>query len=248
MALPADCTSNSEWRIQRLGAHGVHLAPCIQVCSNLCPVAGAARKFMSVWQKIFLIQHSCFTQSSKSQLQPNRYQWLLWSRNTGSHCFVAICVILIWNMCALTSTRQSQAAQQTLRWSQRVNAPNESDEEIELFICSDRLQVNTQDHPIMLAEPNIHPRNVRETAVELLFEKFQAPALFLAKNAVLSSFASGRQTSLVIDMGYEASVGTLLLSSHLCLAGAPSPELSIPCHDQCCVHHMQQSLQSIIKI
>ena len=67
--------------------------------------------------------------------------------------------------------------------------------------------METKDHPIMLAEPNIHPRSVRETAVELLFEKFQTPALFLAKNAVLSSFASGRQTSLVIDMGYESSVG-----------------------------------------
>ena len=64
----------------------------------------------------------------------------------------------------------------------------------------------------MLAEPNIHPRAVRETAVELLFEKFQTPALFLAKNAVLSSFASGRQTSLVIDMGYESSVGELSTS------------------------------------
>lgn len=61
----------------------------------------------------------------------------------------------------------------------------------------------------MLAEPNNHPRSVRETAVELLFEKFQTPALFLAKNAVLSSFASGRQTSLVIDMGYESSVGKI---------------------------------------
>lgn len=76
-------------------------------------------------------------------------------------------------------------------------------------LFSERLRVETKDHPIMLAEPNIHPRAVRETAVELLFEKFQAPALFLAKNAVLSSFASGRQTSLVIDMGYESSVGEL---------------------------------------
>ena len=76
-----------------------------------------------------------------------------------------------------------------------------------LPVCSDRLRLETKDHPIMLAEPNTQPRAVRETAVELLFEKFQTPALFLAKNAVLSSFASGRQTSLVIDMGYESSVG-----------------------------------------
>ena len=60
----------------------------------------------------------------------------------------------------------------------------------------------------MLAEPNTQPINIRETAVEMLFEKFQTPALFLAKSAVLGSFASGRQTSLVVDMGHEASVGS----------------------------------------
>ncbi|CAN4115671.1 unnamed protein product [Withania somnifera] len=34
-----------------------------------------------------------------------------------------------------------------------------------------------------------------------MFEKYQVPALFLAKNAVLTSFASGRATSLVVDSG-----------------------------------------------
>ncbi|KEH28123.1 actin-related protein ARP4 [Medicago truncatula] len=38
-------------------------------------------------------------------------------------------------------------------------------------------------------------------AAELMFEKYKAPALFLAKNAVLTSFASGRATSLVVDCG-----------------------------------------------
>ncbi|KAF8391957.1 hypothetical protein HHK36_022297 [Tetracentron sinense] len=36
---------------------------------------------------------------------------------------------------------------------------------------------------------------------ELMFEKYKVPALFLAKNAVLTSFASGRATSLVVDRG-----------------------------------------------
>ncbi|KAF5957766.1 hypothetical protein HYC85_004991 [Camellia sinensis] len=36
---------------------------------------------------------------------------------------------------------------------------------------------------------------------ELMFEKYKVPALFLAKNAVLTSFASGRATSLVVDSG-----------------------------------------------
>ena len=46
--------------------------------------------------------------------------------------------------------------------------------------------------------------------VELMFEKFQPPAMFLARNAVLSSFANGRQTSLNVDMGHGGTVGNLL--------------------------------------
>lgn len=61
----------------------------------------------------------------------------------------------------------------------------------------------------MLAEPTFSSQQTRERAVELMFERFSPPALFMAKNAVLSSFAIGRQTFLVVDMGYEGSVSTL---------------------------------------
>ncbi|KAG0454321.1 hypothetical protein HPP92_025625 [Vanilla planifolia] len=46
---------------------------------------------------------------------------------------------------------------------------------------------NIWDHALRLAE--------------LLFENYKVPALFVAKNAVLTSFASGRATSLVVDSG-----------------------------------------------
>ena len=45
--------------------------------------------------------------------------------------------------------------------------------------------------------------------VELLFEKHSPPAVFLGKNAMLTSFAVGRQTSLVVDAGHEATVGEI---------------------------------------
>ena len=61
----------------------------------------------------------------------------------------------------------------------------------------------------MLAEPSFQTRELREKLVETMFETFAPPALFLAKNAVLSSFAMGRQTSLVLDCGYEGTVGRL---------------------------------------
>ena len=34
-----------------------------------------------------------------------------------------------------------------------------------------------------------------------MFEKYNVPAFFLCKNAVLSAFANGRSTGLVIDSG-----------------------------------------------
>lgn len=58
---------------------------------------------------------------------------------------------------------------------------------------------------MLLAEPTHNSRQAREKAVELLFEKFKVPAAFLAKAAVLSSFAVGKQTSLVVDAGYQAT-------------------------------------------
>lgn len=59
----------------------------------------------------------------------------------------------------------------------------------------------------MLAEPSFQPREARERVVQRVFEGCSAPALFLAKNAALSSYATGRQTSLVVDMGYQGTVG-----------------------------------------
>eukprot|EP00955_Chlamydomonas_euryale_P092471 364708-Chlamydomonas_euryale.AAC.14 len=43
--------------------------------------------------------------------------------------------------------------------------------------------------------------------VELMFEKFDCPALFLARNSVLSAFATAKQTALVVDSGHEATTG-----------------------------------------
>ncbi|XP_074307996.1 actin-related protein 4 isoform X1 [Silene latifolia] len=63
------------------------------------------------------------------------------------------------------------------------------------------LLVDPKEHPMLLAEPSFNTQQQRERAAELMFEKYKVPALFLAKNAVLTSFASGRATSLVVDSG-----------------------------------------------
>ncbi|KAG8086742.1 hypothetical protein GUJ93_ZPchr0010g7718 [Zizania palustris] len=69
-----------------------------------------------------------------------------------------------------------------------------------------RLLINPEEHPMLIAEPSTNTGQQREKAAELMFEKYKVPALFLAKNAVLTSFASGRATSLVVDSGGGSTV------------------------------------------
>lgn len=56
-------------------------------------------------------------------------------------------------------------------------------------------------HPVLMSEPSWNTRNKREKLTELMFEKYNIPAFFLCKNAVLSAFANGRPTGLVLDSG-----------------------------------------------
>ncbi|XP_077223273.1 actin-related protein 4 isoform X2 [Tasmannia lanceolata] len=69
------------------------------------------------------------------------------------------------------------------------------------YAFKERLLIDPKEHPMLLAEPSTNTPLQRERTAELMFEKYQVPALFLAKNAVLTSFASGRATSLVVDSG-----------------------------------------------
>ena len=62
------------------------------------------------------------------------------------------------------------------------------------------------EHPVLVAEPTHNSRAARERMCQLIFEKYAPPAVFFAKNAVLSSFAVGRPTSLVVDCGASATV------------------------------------------
>ena len=48
------------------------------------------------------------------------------------------------------------------------------------------------EHPVLFTEPSHNTPAAREKLCELAFEKFDVPAAFLSKNAVLAAFASGR--------------------------------------------------------
>ena len=63
------------------------------------------------------------------------------------------------------------------------------------------LRVAPEDHPVMLTEAPLNPKANRETMMEIMFEKFDHPAFYVAIQAVLSLYTSGRTSGLVLDSG-----------------------------------------------
>lgn len=65
----------------------------------------------------------------------------------------------------------------------------------------EQLDVDPKQHPVLLTEMPLNPKANREKMVKILFEKFQVPAVYLAINAVLSLYATGRTTGIVFQSG-----------------------------------------------
>lgn len=63
------------------------------------------------------------------------------------------------------------------------------------------LNARMEDHPALLTEAPLNPRSNRDKTAEIFFETFRTPALFFAPPPVLSLYASGRTTGVVLDIG-----------------------------------------------
>lgn len=68
--------------------------------------------------------------------------------------------------------------------------------------------VDIKETPLLFSEPCLHNKENRMKLAEYMFEKHGVPALFLCKDAVLSAFACGRSTALVLDSAYKSTSAT----------------------------------------
>jgi len=63
------------------------------------------------------------------------------------------------------------------------------------------LRVNPQDQAILITEAPLSPKDNRIRMAEILFETFGVPGIYVATQAILSLYAAGRVTGLVVDSG-----------------------------------------------
>lgn len=74
-------------------------------------------------------------------------------------------------------------------------------ERIWSHIYTEELKTLSEEHPVLLTEAPLNPRANREQAAQIFFETFNVPAMYISIQAILSLYASGRTTGVVLDSG-----------------------------------------------
>ena len=63
------------------------------------------------------------------------------------------------------------------------------------------LKVSPEEHPILMTEAPLNPKENREKMTSIMFEVFNVPCLYVSVQAVLALYSNGRTTGVVLDSG-----------------------------------------------
>ncbi|KAN0050670.1 hypothetical protein ACTA71_003815 [Dictyostelium dimigraforme] len=68
-------------------------------------------------------------------------------------------------------------------------------------IFYNQLRVSSNQHSMLHIEPPLNPKSNREKLGEIMFESFGIPSLYIEVSSILSLYATGRTTGLVLEIG-----------------------------------------------
>ena len=76
------------------------------------------------------------------------------------------------------------------------------------------LCVSAEEQPVILTEPPLNPKANRERMTQIMFEIFNVPSMHVSMQAVLSLYAAGRTTGVVVSSGDAFSYTVPVYESH----------------------------------
>ena len=63
------------------------------------------------------------------------------------------------------------------------------------------IRITPEDHASLLTEALLNPKHSHEKMMQIMFDEFNVPQFYVAIQAVLSLYAAGRTTGIVLDSG-----------------------------------------------
>lgn len=69
------------------------------------------------------------------------------------------------------------------------------------YTFDEKLRIDPRGHKILLTEPPMNPRKNREEMCRIMFEEYGFDGVYVAIQAVLTLYAQGLQTGVVVDSG-----------------------------------------------
>ena len=73
------------------------------------------------------------------------------------------------------------------------------------YCIYNQLGMSPDQQPCFVTEAPLTPRGNTESLTQIFFESFEVPAFYVAQQSILSLFASGFTTGIVVDSGDQVT-------------------------------------------